>query len=168
METKTKVLIGVILVFVVAVPLLVDVATADANGQGGDLTLRERIARLLMRLKAQQQQREVARQFLREAESATVQGTVVAHAGRIMIVDSDGTRLNILLPGTWNINSEVVNLTVVFENYVHSGDAITAKVLQRTVTNENNVTFTAIVAYEITDATSGNHLYAVLPFNIEG
>jgi len=62
----------------------------------------------------------------------------------------------------------VVNLTVVFEDYVYKGDVVTIKTLQKEVMNQQNVTFTAIVAYEIVDTTSGAHFYAVLPFNIKG
>jgi len=62
----------------------------------------------------------------------------------------------------------VVNLTVVFEDYVYKGDVVTIKTLQKEAMNQQNVTFTAIVAYEIVDTTSGAHFYAVLPFNIKG
>jgi hypothetical protein len=172
METKYKALIGVIVVVVVASMvgsvLTTEAYSAQSSGQG-NLTPRERLAQALALLQQKAQERNaIVKWFLNGAEAVTVQGTVVADYNNILIVGTGTGRLNVLLPPVWNINSQVANLTTVYANYVSTGDTVTIKALQRAVTNEKNVTVTVIVAYEITDTTSGNHLYAVLPFNIKG
>jgi len=109
------------------------------------------------------------KRFLANSGVVTFNGTIVAHARNILIVDSNGMRLNVILPPAWNRGSEVMGVGKLFnQSYIANGDSVTVKALKATYTNAQGVTISTILAYEIVDNTTGNHLYAVLPFNIEG
>ena len=172
MQAKIKILLGVMVTLVVALPLISNAFAVEMYSENPDgehnLSLREKIR---LRLWLQHRRREVIKQFLKEAESLTIEGVVATHYGRILMVDAEGERLNILIPELWSVDSEVINITEMFDGgYVNLGDSVTIDALQRSFTNEKGVSITVIVAYEIEidNGGSGNHLYAVLPFNIEG
>lgn len=74
-----------------------------------------------------------------------------------------------MLPVQWNIGSEVISLNEMFEEgYVNIGDEVTLDVLERTVENENEVTLTIFLGYEIENEEAGDMFYAVMLVNIEG
>jgi nitrate reductase NapAB chaperone NapD len=176
METRSKILIGAVLALLVALPLMSTVLATSANGctsNAGTSTGSQEDkpkAECLERLIKLQypQYANLIKDFLKNAKNVTIEGTVVTHAGKILVVQTTSSRLNILLPPIWSVNTEdkVLNLTEVFNNYVKSGDTVTIKALERDFKNNNGVTISIIVAYEIMDTTSNNHLYAILPFNI--
>jgi len=164
METKSKVLIGTVLALLVVLPLISTAWAIPAYNS--------RIKNASMAPAAVQKeelQRGAVAWFFKDAEVVTIDGTVVTRSRNILIVDSEGKRLNILLPPLWSVNTEdkVLNLSAIFkENYVKAGDTVTITALERTVRNEKGVSVSFIVAYEILDETTDNHLYAILPFNI--
>jgi len=164
METKSKVLIGTVLALLVVLPLISTAWAIPAYNS--------RIKNSSMAPAAVQKEelrKGAAAWFFKDAEVVTIDGTVVTHARNILIVDSEGKRLNILLPPLWSVNTEdrVLNLSAIFkENYVKAGDTVTITALERAVKNEKGVSVSFIVAYEILDETTDNHLYAILPFNI--
>ena len=176
LKTKTKVLIGVISALLLILPLMSSVMADDtyedayedeSNIPNG--SLQERIRQFITRPTSQQRRQLRTVWFFKDAEYATVEGTLTAYHKNILVVTTEDGRLNIVLPGVWNVDSEVVQLNELFEEgYVSIGDQVTIDALSRTVTNENGVTVTMIFGNEIDDETSGNHLYAVLPVNIEG
>lgn len=111
----------------------------------------------------------VLKHLLAHSTAVTINGTIVTHARNILIVDSSGTTLGVILPPAWNVDSEVMGVWKLFnQSYVANGDGVTIKALKDAYTNDQGVTISIIFGYEIVDNTNGNHLYAVLPFNIEG
>jgi len=164
METKSKIFLSVILALLVAIPLLsAALATATYAGTPKNASLKEKIAKELL----EYQRGQAAKALFKGAEAVTIQGTVITHFRNILVVtNSSGARLNILLPQVWSVNSEdeAFNVTTLFTDYVKAGNTVTIKVLERSVNNGKGVTITTILAYEITVGT--NHLYAITPFNI--
>jgi len=171
MKTQSKILFAAALALVIALPLMSVAMTYSYEGETDDSGSphRERARQLLMQRVGQHWGPWFSSWFFKEAEIVTVEGTVTAHARHVLVLTTDeDERLNIVLPGSWNVDSEVFGLPQIFEEgYISIGDEVSIKALQRTVTNENEVTITAFLGYEIVDETNGNHLYAVLPFNIE-
>ena len=163
METRSKLFLAAILALLVAVPI-VSVAFAPPMyaGTSENTILKEKTMKQLL-----EQRRQAAKVFFKGAEAATIQGTVITHFRNMLVVtNSSGARLNVLLPQVWSANSEdkVFNVTILFTDYVKAGNTVTIEALERSVNNGKGVTITSILAYEITVGT--NHLYAVTPFNI--
>jgi len=158
MRTDSKMLIGALAVLLVTMPLIVGVmATEDQSNTSGN-QIRQWIA-----LRLQQIRLRFA-WFFKGAENTVITGTVTALSNNILIVtDSSGNRFNIVLPGRWNIDQQIVPLSDI-DQYL-SGE-ISVKTLSRTATNEKGVTVTMLIANEIT--ANGKTLYAVLPYNIKG
>lgn len=166
MEKKTKMLIGVLAVLMVALPL-VAVTTFAADGEPEDcFSGDKRKIRRSINLRERKPRRVL--NFFKRCHSATVEGTVVTHSGRILVVNASEEMLNIVLPIRWNVGEEVVGVFKVFnESYIQPGDSVVVSVLERAEINEQGVSITILWAYEIVDSTSENHLYAVLPFNVQ-
>ena len=109
----------------------------------------------------------VSRWFFREASGVTVEGSVAAYFRNMLILNLDGESINIVLPPVWRVNSEVMNVSTLFEEgYIEVGDEVLVKAVQRKATNENGLSIVILLAYEI-ESQNGYTLYAVLPFNIE-
>jgi len=164
MKTKSKVLIGTVIALLVVLPLM-STAWAIPVYTGGIKNASAAPAAA----QEEELQRSVAAWFFKEAEVVTIDGTVVTHLRNILVVKPEGKRLNILLPPQWSVNTEdkVLNISAIFkENYIKAGDTVTITALERTVKNEKGVSVSFILAYEIVDETTNNHLYAILPFNI--
>ena len=173
MKTKTKVLIGVVVALVVALPLISSAIAEQDYGEENntpDVAFEDRLRQFIMSRLSQQKRNPNLVWFFKGAETVVVEGGVTAYHNNILIVtEGEGERLNIVLPGVWNIDSDIVRLQQIYEEELVSiGDEITVKALKRTVTNENGVTVNMIFGYEINDLSNGNHLYTVLPVNIEG
>ncbi len=171
MKTQTKVIIGAIIALSIALPLMSIIMVYSDQGETGNSSYspEERARQFILRQASQHWRPRIAIWFFKDAETVTVEGTVVAHGGHMLIVTTnEGERLNIVLPGAWNVDSEVIRLLELCEEgYISVGDEVTVEALEKTVTNQNGVTVTGIFGYEMVDETNGNHLYAVLPFNIE-
>jgi len=185
METRSKFLIGAVLALLVALPLMSTVlATSTYNAATDSDDAPKACPPQSQRLKEEylgQLIKEgylghddnglhlgIVKDFLKEARNVTIEGNVTTHYRNILVLQTSTSRLNILLPPIWSVNAEdkVLNLTEVFNNYVKSGDTVKITALERDFKNEKGVTISIIVAYEIMDTTSNNHLYAILPFNI--
>jgi len=180
METKSKFLIGAVLALLVALPLMSTVLATSMNkgvsnaGIGtecqndNDKPKLECYDQSIFRIIKEQypQYANLGKDFLKNARNVTIEGTVITHFRKILVLQTTTSRLNILLPPIWSVNTEdkVLNLTEVFTSYVKSGDTVEIKALERDYKNSNGVTISIIVAYEI--LTSDSHLYAILPFNI--
>lgn len=170
MRTKSKILVGVMVALLVALPLMSTSAMAeDTNSEVSgayDNELKKIIKSLMRRLSQQREQRNAV-WFFKGAEPVTIEAVVKAYHRNILIVTTSEGRLNVVLPRVWNNDSDVIRLHQIFdEGYISIGDEITMNALKRTATNKNNVTVTVVFSYEIIDESNGNHLYAVLPFNI--
>jgi len=173
MKTRTKILTGVIVALLVALPLI---SNAIAEGEyreennTPDASLEDRLRQFIMSRLSQQKRNPNLVWFFKGAEAVVVEGEVTAHHDNILVLTTDEEeRLSIVLPRVWNIDSDIVRLQQTYEEeLLLIGDEITVKALKRAVTNDNGVTVTMIFGYEINDPSNGNHLYAVLPVNIEG
>ncbi len=173
MRKETKILIGIMAVLILALPLMSNVMAAEDNGQQSDESSdapQGNLRRLLAARMLQQGRRKWLIWFFKGAEKEIVSGTVTArHRNILILTDGDGKRYNIVLPVNWNIGSEIISLNEMFEEgYVSIGDEVTLEVLKRTVENENEVTLTIFLAYEIKNEDTSDVFYAVLPVNIEG
>jgi len=119
MKAKSKFLISMMIVLVIALPLM-NVALAVEAGDGGSNEessplWRKRLTRLMRSLQIKQRKAADVRQFFRGAEAVTVEGTVVTAFRNILIIDLNGERLNIRLPQFWSVNTEVINVSQMFE-----------------------------------------------------
>lgn len=163
-KKENKMLIGVLAVLLVTLPVMSFMAV-NANDQ--ELNESDNLLRTNIRLRIRHQRKQRLVWFFKGAEKFTITGTVTARDRNILILtDGNGDRFNIVLPGRWNVDTDVVSLNQIFEEYVSIDETVTLEVLKRTVTNENGVTVTTIFCYEIT--TNSNTLYAVLLVNIDG
>jgi len=158
MKKEYKMLICALTVLLVTMPLIVGVtATEDESNPSGN-KIRQWFA-----LRLQQMKSRIA-WFFKSAENTVITGTVTARSGNILIVTgAGGDRFNIVLPGRWNIDRQIVPLSDI-DQYL-SGE-VTVKALSRTATNEKGITVTTLIAHEIT--ANGITLYAVLTYNIKG
>ena len=164
MKKESKMLIGVMAVFFVAVSVIGSGLAVNAYGQESDES--NNVPRERTNLVTRNQR---IIWFFKGAVKDTITGTIVAQDRNILIVeDGEGDRFNIVLPRRWNIDSQVISLIQMFDEYVSIDDTVTLTVLTRTATNENDVTVTIIFGYEIENIINGNSLYAVLPINIDG
>lgn len=173
MRKETKIFVGIMAVLILALPLMSSVIAAEDNGGQSDESSdapQGNIRRLIVARMLQQGRRRWLIWFFKGAEKDTVSGTVTArHRNILILTDGDGKRYNIVLPVNWNIGSEVISLNEMFEEgYVNIDDEVTLEVLKRTVENENELTLTIFVGYEIENEDTGDVFYAVLPVNIEG
>lgn len=173
MRTKTKILTGVVVALVVALPLISSAIAEQDYGEENNApnaAFEDRLRQFVVSRLSQQKRNPNLVWFFKGAEVVVVEGGVTAYHNNILVLTADEEeRLNIVLPGVWNIDSDIVRLQQIYEEELVSiGDEITVKALKRTVTNENGVTVTVIFGYEINDLSNSNHLYAVLPVNIEG
>ena len=167
MNTKTKALIGMMIALMAAIPIVSYTMAGpsstflndSANSDNSATTQEMEQSRTMI------QERSRGARFFRGAEKVTVEGMVDAYYKQIIVVQSGEEKLNILLPATWSVGSEIYNVTQLFEQGIlASGQNVSIQALQRTTTNENGVTIRVILAYEI--AAGETNIHAILPFNI--
>ena len=173
MRKENKILIGIMAMLILALPLMSNVIATEDNGQQSDESgdaLQGNLRRLFAARMLQQGRRKWLIWFFKGAEKDTVSGTVTTrHRNILILTDGDGKRYNIVLPVNWNVGSEAISLNEMFEEgYVNIDDEVTLQALKRTVENENEVTLTIFLAYEIKNEDTSDVFYAVLPVNIEG
>ncbi len=163
MKSETKLTLGLLFATLLAAPMVASAMAADTSTQntpGGQsrLALRQRLMRLRSFWSAC---------FLKEAEPATLTGTVLQHFRNRLVLSTSDQRLTVDLPLVWDNGTAIITLNQVYkEGYIQNGDPVTIKALKRTATNEKGVTIVVLVGYEIADLATGKHLTAVLPFNI--
>jgi len=95
----------------------------------------------------------------------TIQGELVVLEGHILVVEIDGTPVNVNIPGKWLVDGETMTAQELFdgETFIFGDTAtISAMKLERT---EETHTVTVFFAYTI--EADGATAYALLPFNIE-
>jgi len=159
---KSKILIGLMAVLIVALPLMSAIAAEDNDLEPIEPEGAERLRRFLVAHELQQQRQRRSIWFFKGAVKATLEDvTVVGISRNIVIVKDDEDYLNVIMPGRWYDESEaVLELEEMF--LAIEGTTVNLEVLKRTVTNENEVSVTIYFCYEI----DGYH--AVLPYNIDG
>jgi len=166
METKLKVLaVSAILVMVLLSSLSVLPLVAGATSNVEERQNRRLVVHIVRHRPHPRAQ--IARQFFRGASAVTIEGSVAAYHRNILVLDSNGENINVILLPIWRYGADVVNVSGLFEKgYLQVGDSVVVKALQRTVTNSNGVSIVTVVAYEIENISGGYTLYAVTPFNV--
>ena len=165
METKLKVLAAsAILVMVLLSSLSVLPLVAGATGNVEERQNRRLVVHIVRHRTHPRAQ--IARQFFRGASAVTIKGSVAAYHRNILVLDSDGENINVILLPMWRYGADVVNVSDLLKEYLQVGDSVVVKALQRTVTNSNGVSIVTVIAYEIENSSEGYTLYAVTPFNI--
>jgi len=169
MKTISKVLIATVVVLLLVLPLTYNTVAAYANEQDSEdkqptwrMRKRVNVNICCPRCSPKWHLRAL---FFKKAAPVTITGEVLAHHNNILVVSSEDSRLNVVLPPIWGLGSEVFNVSQLLnDGYINIGDTVTIKALQATVTNDQGVSITIIFGYEI--ISSEDHFYAVLPFNI--
>lgn len=110
---------------------------------------------------------ESLRGFLENATLSTVQGTIVSDVNGMLVLDTGSNQVRVMLPKNWNVGTEVVNRTSLFNStFASPGQSVTIKVLESDIINNESFSINTMMGYEAINATS-THAYAVLPFNIQ-
>lgn len=105
--------------------------------------------------------------FLNHSEPVEVEGTAVALFKDMLIVNTAEGQIRIHLPRPWTVDEELTMRAELFESgYLSVGENITVKALRADVIDKEGLRVYLLLGYEIIDE-SGDHAYAVLPFNIE-
>ena len=103
--------------------------------------------------------------LLRHCEPATVEGNIVAYERRILVLDTGGEQVRVVVPYLWVVDGETMNMTEIFDLGILSpGDSVTVKSLRWNIENEDLTIYT-LFGYEIEHGEEV--LYALLPVNIE-
>ncbi|OYT44322.1 hypothetical protein B6U84_04285 [Candidatus Bathyarchaeota archaeon ex4484_40] len=136
METKLKVLaVSAILVMVLLSSLSVLPLVAGATSNVEERQNRRLVVHIVRHRPHPRAQ--IARQFFRGASAVTIEGSVAAYHRNILVLDSNGENINVILLPIWRYGADV-----------------------------NGVSIVTVVAYEIENISGGYTLYAVTPFNV--
>lgn len=168
MNTKTKVLTGLVLalvaVMVVYAPLtqatqttislgdeLAEIEVEEADSKWG--YIRPKVRFVVW--------------FLRNSEPVQADGTIVALSDHKLILDTVASQIRVHLPGEWTVNSNLLTREELFTSgYISEGEAVTIKALQADVDNKEGTIIYITVGYEIINQ-SGVHAIANLGMNVE-
>ena len=101
--------------------------------------------------------------ILRNGEPATVTGDTVALEGHILVMSVAGDLENIILPGKWVLDGQIITLQELYDEYMAGGE-ITVHTLKLELAQESK-TVTVYFGYKI--KAGGAVAEAVLPFNIQ-
>jgi hypothetical protein len=101
--------------------------------------------------------------ILKNGEPSTLTGDAVAIQGHILVMDLDGDLENVILPGNWVLDGQVITLEDLYDGYM-SGSEVTIHTLKVEYAQETK-TVTVHFGYKVT--VGGDTAEAVLPFNIK-
>jgi len=101
--------------------------------------------------------------ILRNGEPSTLTGDAVAIQGHILVMDLDGDLENVIMPGSWVLDGQVITLEGLYGGYM-SGGEVTIHTLRVEYVRETK-TVTVNFGYKVT--VGGDTAEAVLPFNIK-
>lgn len=164
MKLRTKLLISIALISAILVPMMVlyEPASATYNGNGidkgglysPDSKWPERPRwRLILK-------------FLRNCESETVSGTIVAFEDRMLVVNVDGEHVRVIMPQKWTGDEGVFTVKELVENgIIVPGEEIVIETLVGYIRSDETLTVYIQFGYEM--EVGGQSFYALLPFNIE-
>ena len=103
--------------------------------------------------------------LLRRCEPATIQGTIVTYARHMLVVDTGGEQVRVVVPRLWVVDGEAMNMTEIFESGVlNPEDSITVSAIRWNVDNDE-LTIYGLFGYKIEKGEEA--FYALLPINIE-
>jgi len=101
--------------------------------------------------------------ILRNGEPSTLTGEPIALEGHILVMDLAGDLENVILPGKWVLNGQMITLKELYDEHM-SGNEITIHTLKLEHVQDTK-TVTVHFGYKIT--VGGSTAEAVLPFNIK-
>jgi hypothetical protein len=105
--------------------------------------------------------------FLRHAEPAEVEGTVVAVAEKKLILDTAEDQIRVNLPAEWTVNGEVLAREELFSSgYLSEGETVMVKALGADMIVKEGLRIYLLVGYELVNQ-SGVQATANLRVNIE-
>jgi hypothetical protein len=148
----TCVLLVAFSVFMVLPPVLADGEATDIES----VTAQKGAWRPLNRLR-------LLIYILKNGEPVTVTGDTVALEGHILVMSVAGNLKNVILPGKWVLDGQIITLPELYDEYM-SGSEITVHTLKVEFVQESK-TITVYFGYKV--AVSGVVAEAVLPFNIQ-
>jgi hypothetical protein len=137
--------------FIVLPSVLADGETTDV----GSVTAQKGAWRPLNRLR-------ILIYIIRNGVPTTVTGDTVALEGHILVMSVTGDLENIILPGKWVLDGQIITLLELYDEYM-SGSEITVHTLKVELVQESK-TITVYFGYKI--ETGGIVASAVLPFNV--
>ena len=100
--------------------------------------------------------------IIRNGVPTTVTGDAVALEGHILVMSVAGDLENVILPGKWVLNGQIISLPELYDEYM-SGSEITVHTLKVELVQESK-TITVYFGYKI--EAGGVVASAVLPFNV--
>jgi len=100
--------------------------------------------------------------ILKNGEPSTLTGDPVALEGQILVMDIARDLENVILPGKWVLNGQIITLKDLYDEYM-SGNEITVHTLKLEYAQDTK-TVTVHFGYKI--VVGGSTAEAVLPFNI--
>ena len=100
--------------------------------------------------------------ILRNGEPSTLTGDTVALEGHILVMNLAGNLENVILPGRWVLDGQIITMKDLFDGYM-SGSEITIHTLELEYAQDTK-TVTLHFGYKMTAGESTAE--AVLPFNI--
>ena len=166
--TKTKKLaIVALMTFALISVVLVALPIVSAN-ESNDVPEYDDVTRLLQnrRIDYPRWRRDtILLQFIKNGAHESVDGTVIAVTPHILVIEGDGQTLNILMPGKWVFEGEILDAQDLLDGEPFGPqDAIQLETLMLQLEKDDH-TITSYLAFSISmgeDSTT-----ALLPFNVE-
>jgi hypothetical protein len=103
--------------------------------------------------------------FLKNAETSTVEGKVVALAQRKIVINTDEDQIRVMMPLQWTVDEQLLSIKELFENHLE-GQNVIVKVLQAKIIDKEGLRIYIQVGYELT-TESGIEANACTRINIE-
>ena len=170
MERKTKLtLFTVAIIAALSWSLLAVVPLAAADEQelevptsdGQKVTLELHRDGLAYRLRRRD---AILRRFITDGTLATLDGEIVGLSQHLLVIKVDEQVLNVLMPGRWVVNGDIIAFPDLTSTQLMVGQSITIDALQLTLEKDTHA-ITAYLAYAF--ETEGYTATALLPFNVE-
>jgi hypothetical protein len=168
MNTKTKVLTGLLLSLVTVMVLYAPLtqATQTTISLGDELAEIE-VEEAGSKWACVRPKVRFVVWFLRNSEPVQVEGTIVALSDHKLILATAADQIRVHLPAEWTVNGNVLTREELFTSgFMSEGEAVTIKALQADVDNQQGATIYITVGYEIVNQSSV-HAFANLGVNIE-
>ena len=170
MERKTKLtLFTVAIIAALSWSLLAVVPLAAADEQeldvptydGHKVTLELNRDGLAYRLRRRD---AILRRFITDGSLATLDGEIVGMSQHLLVVNVNEQVLNVLMPGRWVVNGDIIAYPDLTSAQLMVGQSITIDALTLTLEKDTHA-ITAYLAYAF--ETDGLTATALLPFNVE-
>jgi hypothetical protein len=160
LKNKTKVIAMVApIVFILVLGVLISLSTVSAEEPEDTQSDRRQIGRSFRRRVS------IGRWIIRRGTPETLIGEVSAVEGRILVLDVEGSKVNVIVPKRWIIDGGALNIKDLFNGQRFSlGDEVTLETLK--VEFEGDA-YKVKIYFAHSIQTDGQTASALLPFNIE-